>query len=237
MNALEIKPVSISISNVDLRAVMPAVRDQGQRGTCLAFAVTSAHEYRRITEYGANQYLSEEVLFWGARECRKHQPNDTGGINVDSAAKALSAWGQPESHMWPYDETRDHTALDYRPPDEAINPDNCFRANLLTVCSAVTDILDRLGSGCAVVLTVRMSDCFFYTTNGWIDVPGPSEAIQHNHAILLVGFVEDASVAGGGYFIFRNSWGPTWGDGGYGYLPFEYVTLCGIQACVAHALS
>ena len=29
--------------------------------------------------------------------------------------------------------------------------------------------------------------------------------------------------AGGGYFIFRNSWGPNWGDHGYGYMPFHYV--------------
>lgn len=237
MSTLETKPVLISTSNVDLRAALAAVRDQGQRGTCLAFAVTSAHEFERITEYGANQYLSEEVLFWGAREYRKHQPNDTGGINIDSTAKALSTWGQPGDHMWPYDEARDDTALDYRPPVEAINPGNCFRANLIIISTAVTDILDCLRGRHAVVLAVRMSDCFFYTTNGWIDVPGPYETILHNHAILIAGFVEDASVAGGGYFIFRNSWGGTWGDGGYGYLPFDYVTLCGIQACIADSLS
>ena len=26
-----------------------------------------------------------------------------------------------------------------------------------------------------------------------------------------------------GAFLVRNSWGPEWGDGGYGWLPYEYV--------------
>lgn len=237
MNTLETEPVPTSISNIDLRTTLPAVRDQGPRGTCLAFAVTSAHEFERITEHGASQHLSEEVLFWGARQYRKLEPNDIGGINVDSAAKALGDWGQPEGHLWPYDETRDHTACDYGPPDEAVNPANCFRASLMTVPPTVAEVLNHLRDGHAVVLAVRMSNSFFYTADGWIDVPSPSESIQHNHAILLAGFVEDISVAGGGYFIFRNSWGAAWGDGGYGYLPFEYVSLWSIQACVADSLS
>jgi C1A family cysteine protease len=30
-----------------------------------------------------------------------------------------------------------------------------------------------------------------------------------------------------GRFIIRNSWNVTWGDGGYGYLPFEYIEKMG----------
>jgi C1A family cysteine protease len=27
----------------------------------------------------------------------------------------------------------------------------------------------------------------------------------------------------GKYFKFKNSWSVNWGDGGYGYLPYEYM--------------
>ncbi|HLA83176.1 MAG TPA: C1 family peptidase, partial [Thermoguttaceae bacterium] len=41
-----------------------------------------------------------------------------------------------------------------------------------------------------------------------------------NHAVVVVGFADDANVAGGGYWIIKNSWGTDYGDNGYGYVPF-----------------
>jgi hypothetical protein len=40
-------------------------------------------------------------------------------------------------------------------------------------------------------------------------------SLAGGHAVLLVGYVDDATVNGGGYFIVKNSWGTGWGEGGY----------------------
>ena len=42
---------------------------------------------------------------------------------------------------------------------------------------------------------------------------------QYRHAIVCVGYIHSERV-----FIIRNSHGTQWGDQGYGYLPYEYVT-------------
>ncbi|MEM6928599.1 MAG: hypothetical protein AAF602_16805, partial [Myxococcota bacterium] len=38
------------------------------------------------------------------------------------------------------------------------------------------------------------------------------------HAVHLVRVVADANAPGGGWMVFKNSWGCNWGDAGYGYL-------------------
>jgi hypothetical protein len=49
------------------------------------------------------------------------------------------------------------------------------------------------------------------------------------HAITIVGFYEDSSYSGGGYFLIKNSWGTKWGDMGYGRVPYDY---CNYGSCV-----
>ena len=53
------------------------------------------------------------------------------------------------------------------------------------------------------------------------------------HAVQIVGFLSNddlasfgtpAAIAGGGYFIIKNSWGCGSGDGGYYYVPADYVS-------------
>ena len=50
------------------------------------------------------------------------------------------------------------------------------------------------------------------------------------HGMLIVGFVDNASSPGGGYFIVRNSLGEAWGNRGYGKLPYAYVACFALEA-------
>ena len=51
-----------------------------------------------------------------------------------------------------------------------------------------------------------------------LTLPEPSEQLAGEHAMCMVGY--DLI---GKYFIAKNSFGPYWGDGGYCYIPFEYM--------------
>ena len=44
------------------------------------------------------------------------------------------------------------------------------------------------------------------------------------HAVPIIGYINQASAPGGGYFIVENSWNTNWGYQGYFYLPYSVLT-------------
>jgi C1A family cysteine protease len=52
---------------------------------------------------------------------------------------------------------------------------------------------------------------------GIIPFPGPNEAQIGGHCVALRGYDSSSKL-----FRLRNSWGPSWGDKGDGYLPERY---------------
>ncbi len=53
-------------------------------------------------------------------------------------------------------------------------------------------------------------------------VPPPA-GVFDGHSIVLVGYADDPGPSGGGMFVFRNSYGPGWGEKGYGRMSYAYV--------------
>lgn len=60
------------------------------------------------------------------------------------------------------------------------------------------------------------------STNGYLDQYFP-ETVRGGHAVCIVGYTND-------HFIVRNSWGLTWGDGGFGYASNEYAVAAFSEA-------
>ncbi len=65
---------------------------------------------------------------------------------------------------------------------------------------------------------------------GKIPFPCPRERVLGGHAIMAVGYDDAMKIKNAlcgtettGALLIRNSWGTSWGDAGYGWLPYEYV--------------
>jgi len=54
---------------------------------------------------------------------------------------------------------------------------------------------------------------------GIVNLPQEGDILKGGHAVCVVRFDDDKQV-----FIARNSWGDVWGDKGYFYLPYDYMT-------------
>lgn len=200
-------------SNTYMRALLPPARDQGQRGTCVAFAVTAAHEVARADGAGVEEDLSEEALFWG---CKLIDGNWNSGTRFASAAAALAATGQPLEAIWPY-EPRRRSGTPYKPA--GIPGEDWHKSGMGQASVDLASVRVAVDAGRPVVLGLTVFDTLYApSAAGRIDAPPAGSPSRGGHAVLAVG--HDA-----GALLIRNSWGRSWGLGGYGWLSNGYAQL------------
>lgn len=203
-----------------MRALLSPVRDQGQRGTCVAFAVTAAHEVARAAGIAVSEDLSEEALFWG---CKLIEGNWNSGTSFGSAAAAIGATGQPLEALWPYDPRR-AAGTRYDPPAKPTA--DWHKSGLSRASSDLASVRAGLDAGSPVMLGLTAFDTLFIpTAAGRIDAPAAGSPARGRHAVLAVGYDADA-------VLIRNSWGTTWALGGYGWLSNDYAERHVLEAWV-----
>uniref|UniRef100_A0A7C4VRL6 Peptidase C1 n=1 Tax=Desulfatirhabdium butyrativorans TaxID=340467 RepID=A0A7C4VRL6_9BACT len=204
----------------DLRTTdkLTAIRNQGACGSCWAFATYSSLEsfFKPLESHDfSEQHLIENHGFdWG--------PCDGGNMAISSAY--LLRWDGPMSESdFPYLNATFQSSLPQKHVQHIIwLPPRASALDNDTIKQAV------MTYG-AVYTTYYHSDTYYNKTYHSYYYNGGVTDI--NHAIAIVGWDDDfdknrfnTHAPGNGAFIFRNSWGQSWGDGGYGYVSY-YDTL------------
>jgi Papain family cysteine protease len=195
---------------IDLRKAWKIVRDQGGRSACLACAASDAHAHA----HERRRPLSAEFLFYHAAQLMPGK-DVTAGLTFPVTDSALQMQGQPDEDEWPYSVT---PPSPWNPPTVTTRWYGSLHrsANAADVVKIVSSIESRQ----PVVLGVRLTTDFYTVTRDPFVIPafGPGFG---GHAVLGVGVADYAPV--GELILIRNSWGPTWGDKGYAWLPTVYL--------------
>jgi C1A family cysteine protease len=192
------------------------VRNQGNCGSCWAFATTAALEsYILIKDSrsGQDDNRAEEMLLSCSTDLSCSNPGSCNGGYIGRASDCILNTGLPRESYFPYTATA--------------SDDNCNNASagwqndayriaawsyVTTTSVSVNTIKNALYTYGPLVTTMDVYSDFYYYAGGVYEYS--SGTYQGGHAILIVGYVDDASIAGGGYLIVKNSWG-SWGNNGY----------------------
>ncbi len=159
---------------------------------------------------------------------------DTGAY-LRTAMEALTLFGVPPERYWPYDGQAAATnqRFDLEPPAFCY----AFGANYQAIKYFR---LDPPGSATdAVLANVKAYlagglPCMFgfpvYSEydqplpGGLVAYPGTGSVYRGGHANVAVGYDDSLQIGTDrGALLIRNSWGPEWGLGGYGWMSYQYV--------------
>ena len=196
----------------------PAI-DQETRPLCIPIVVTAAHEASRTQP---PEPLAPDAL-WSS--CVANGTASREGTTLEAVADALRTDGQPRLSDWPFNTAIIHEA-DQIPL--AAQASIWHQADLSSVPVANDGIEDLLAIGLVVALIIEVTTEFEQaTSNGTIEVPPLTAPQGSYHAVLVVGARTRERVRA---LLVRNSWGPGWGAGGYGWLPLDYLIAFGARA-------
>jgi hypothetical protein len=202
---------------VDLRGHLTPIEDQGDVGSCTANALAGALEYLEKRTNGHEGRVSRLFIYWNERDF-EGQTNEDHGAALSDGVKALKEDGACTEATWRYDK---HLVFK-KPHDEAYEEgadhtiDEAHRVKI-----DLHDMRHCLAEGYPFVFGLQIYDAFQDDgLHGRIRTPDPA-AHGHcgGHAMLCVGYSDEDQV-----FLVRNSWGPRWGERGYCYIPYDYMT-------------
>ena len=213
--------------------MLPPVRNQGSRGTCVAHAVLAVREQLEIAAGSPPEMnLSEQYVYWW---CKDHDGiPKVSGTYVSVGMRCLNEAGAPWEEAWPYVSRDTDDQGQGPPPPAAEKGDPAFRTLRSQQFNRadITGIKTCLSEGRVVAFSIPVFDSWYASsaTSRWgkITLPLPNEPADGGHAMALVGYQDDPEAPGGGYFLVRNSWQPWSWDGvwqeGYGYISYSYIS-------------
>lgn len=219
---------------VDLREWFSPVEDQGSLGSCTANAGVGLVEYFEKRAGGKHIDASRLFLYKTSRNM-EHFKGDTGSF-LRTTMSAMVLFGVPPEEYWPYnieDYDREPTAFCYAFAQnyQAINyyrldPPETRKDTLLK------RIKTNLAAGLPSMFGFTVFSSYIQAnTSGQIPYPTNGEKSVGGHAVIAAGYDDKIKIKNTGTgakettgaLLVRNSWGKTWGEEGYGWLPYEYV--------------
>jgi len=202
-----------------LKDKMPPILDQGELGSCTANGIANALLYCELREV-INDSKPRSRLFIYYNERAKE-----GTIDVDSGAairdgiKCVSSIGACFEETWPYN----ITLFTEKPPAEAYEEAKLHPAvQYERVSQSEQELKQALNTGFPVVFGFNVYETIEgeqVKKTGIIPLPRPGDSKLGGHCVLLSGYDDSKRL-----FQIQNSWGESWGDGGFGYMSYDYLT-------------
>jgi C1A family cysteine protease len=210
-------PKKIDLSTSEF---MPPVWDQDQLGSCTAHAACAGFIFDQNKQSQTEFDPSRLELYYAERDIDGDVTED-GGSSLRTSCKALATVGVCRTDLWPYDESK----VSVKPPLSAYDDALLHKAiEYASVPKNENAIKAVLASGFPIIfgtLVYSSIESSGAAKTGVVVCPQFGEQTVGGHALLLVGY-DDEDKDPNHALKFRNSWGVSWGQKGYGQFSWGY---------------
>jgi C1A family cysteine protease len=204
---------------VDLRAGMPPVYDQGELGSCTGNALAAA-----VQHADPERGQPSRLFIYYAERVIEHTVAHDAGACIRDGIKALASVGVCAEAEWPYDVAKFKT----KPAAKCYEDAQAGKIAAYHRITSLSTLKASLAAGHPVVIGFTAYESFEseeVANTGVLELPAEGESVLGGHAVLVVGYDDDAERV-----IVRNSWGAEWGQAGYFTMPYAYLTNPGLAA-------
>jgi hypothetical protein len=219
----------------------PAVRDQGQIGSCTAFCGVEANEILYYYKNGSwTSVLSPAFIYYCERVLiLKQKITADNGAYMVNIPQALQKYGDCLETSYLYPSSNKSTAYKTPPTSVAMTEGLSYRIGQslssygLIKTGDVTAVKTKLVNNIPVMMGFNVYDNSSYTlfeglnttnyTYNPLTTSGslvPGARLLGGHATPIIGY-DDSMAGGAGAFLVMNSWGTSWGNGGFFWMPYS----------------
>jgi hypothetical protein len=223
---------------VDMRPQMPPVYNQTTLGSCTAQAIGADHQSEQIRmelpPTGAAEsvaaaiamsFVPSKLFIYYNERVMEGSVNQDAGADLRDGMKSVANQGVCPESMWPYDVAK---FRDKPTPACYIEAMKHQVTSYHAVAQNIDQLKGCLAEGYPFVFGFSVYSSFqtaAVARTGIMPMPSRTDSMLGGHAVMAVGYDDSKR-----WFIVRNSWGEGWGDKGYFYMPYDYISNPGLAA-------
>ena len=202
--------------SVDLRKNFPPVYDQGELGSCTANALCGVYEFETVDENVDKGFKPSRLfLYYNERKMEGTISEDSGAYLSDGI-KSLKNYGVCSESYCPYVIENFTQAPSPSAYKEALDHKVVISSNIHQDLTSMKLSIYNKNPFVVVISIYSSFESSEVAKTGMVPMPKKGEELLGGHAVAVCGYTKD-------HWIVRNSWGSSWGDKGYFYLPYLYL--------------
>jgi C1A family cysteine protease len=212
------------LPSVDFRKtnLLPEIYNQGSLGSSVAHAIMAAYEYdlNKGGTQGNSKGNSIQFIYYNQRYITGTTECDSGS-SIRDGIKILNRLGTCTTELYPYDPN----FFTDRPTDIAYQNAYNYKSIIQyrRVKLDLEDITKSISIGIPIIMGFTVYESFEHpdvARTGIMPLPKLGEKIVGSHCVLIVGHDINRK-----FILCRNSWGISWGQGGYFWVPFSFINV------------